>query len=158
MAETQVSEERKLCYRAAWKSLARGMQSSKGKSPGACVCFRWAFLGEAGPAGVGTIADWSQLLQQEALPRRAVLTGVRVTRKAQEVAGLQAGGQCPPQCCRAVFQGKCADWLSGCQPQRIAGCAPQISRGAPQLWGLKALVDLRLSGNEAPQGQEEWAG
>ena len=31
------------------------------------VCFWWAFSGEASPAGVGKIADWNQLLQQEAL-------------------------------------------------------------------------------------------
>lgn len=102
MAETQVSKEETATelHGRAWQG---GCRVPKG-SPRVRVCFRWAFSGGAGPASVGTIADWSQLLQQEALPHRAVLTGVGVTRKAQEVAGLQAGGASAPLAPRAVAQ------------------------------------------------------
>lgn len=104
MAETQVSEEETV-LQSCMEEPGKGDAEFQREVPRCvCVCFRWAFLGEAGPAGVGTIADWSQLLQQEALPRRAVLTGVRVTRKAQEVAGLQAGGASAPPPPSAVAQ------------------------------------------------------
>lgn len=57
------------------------------------MCFWWAFSGEAGPASVGKIADWIQLLQQEALQLQgnAQRSGNSVPRKAHEVARLQAG-------------------------------------------------------------------
>lgn len=151
MAETQVSEEETV-LQSCMEEPGKGDAEFQREVPG-CVCvFPVGILGRS----------WSRRCWDDCrLESAAAAGGAASQGSAHRSGGHQKGaggcraagrrGKCPPpQCCRAVFQGKCADWLSGCQPQRIAGCAPQISQGAPQLWGLKALVDLKAeSGNEA---------